>query len=347
MTMTKHRQETVTPEFIQIHYEELKTTLQEILLKYSFSHEDAATCAGVFALNSLEGVYSHGVNRFPKFVEYVKAGHVVAGNRAVLKHAAGAIEQWDGQSGPGPVNAFIAADRAMELARQYGIGCIALAHTNHWMRGGTYAWKPARDGFAYIAWSNTIANMPPWGAIDAKLGNNPLIIGVPHNGEAIVLDMALSQYSFGALEIRKQKNEQLPFPGGYDKNGNLTTDPAAIMESWRPLPIGYWKGAGLSLLLDILATILSGGLSTSALTAQGAERNLSQIFIAIDLQKLHHYSAIGDMIKSIISDYASATPANNEGPIRYPGESVLATRKKNLEQGIPVLKETWEKVLML
>ena len=242
------------------------------------------------------------------------------------------------------MNAFIAVDRAMELAREYGMGCVTLANTNHWMRGGTYGWKAAKAGFAYIAWSNTIANMPPWGAVEARLGNNPIIIAVPQGDEAVVLDMALSQYSFGAMEIHKQNNKQLPLPGGYDKNGKLTTDPASIMESWRPLPIGYWKGAGLSLLLDVLATLLSGGRSTSELTAQGAERNLSQVFIAIDLGKLHNHSAMGEILKRILDDYASARPEKEGNAIRYPGENVVATRRENLANGIPVLKETWEKV---
>lgn len=330
------------PEYLRIPFDELKSTLENILLKNGFPESAARTCAEVFGVNTLEGVYSHGVNRFAKFLDYAKAGHVVAHSQAVKKHGTGSIEQWDGQLGPGPVNAYIAADRAMELARQYGMGCVALANTNHWLRGGTYAWKAARAGFAYIAWSNTIANMPPWGAVDAKLGNNPLIIGVPQGDDAVVLDMALSQYSFGALEIKKQNNQQLPLPGGYDKDGNLTTDPAAIIESWRPLPIGYWKGAGLSLLLDVLATLLSGGLSTSAVTAQGAERGLSQVFIAINLRSLHNYTAIGDMLNAILADYHSATPAKPGDLIRYPGEGVVRTRKENLEKGVPVLKETWE-----
>ena len=342
-------------DFIYIPFDELKSTLQSILIKNGFPTSHAQTCAEVFATNTLEGVYSHGVNRFPKFMEYVKAGYVIPHSHAVKVHAAGSIEQWDGQSGPGPVNAYIAVDRAMELARQYGMGCVTLANTNHWLRGGTYAWKAAKAGFAYIAWSNTISNMPPWGSVDRKLGNNPIIIAVPgpardieddtDEAEAIVLDMALSQYSFGALEIRKQKGEQLPLPGGYDKNGILTTDPAAIMESWRPLPIGYWKGAGLSLLLDILATVLSGGRSTAEISADNTEQRLSQVFIAVDLGKLHNHTAIGESLRSIIDDYHSATPAKKGDKIRYPGENIAAIRKDNLEKGVPVLKETWGKVL--
>lgn len=335
----------VEPEYVYIPFDELTFRLEQILLSHDFPPAAAKTCAEVFATNSLEGVYSHGLNRFPKFIEYVKEGHVKANQQAVLRHATGSVEQWDGQSGPGPVNAYIAAERAMALATQYGMGCVALANTNHWMRGGTYAWKAARAGFAYIAWTNTMANMPAWGAKDARLGNNPLIIGVPHDGEAIVLDMALSQYSFGALEIRKQSGQRLPFPGGYDSEGNLTTDPEAIMKSWRPLPIGYWKGAGLSLLLDILATLLSGGLSTAQITAQGTEKNSSQVFIAIDLSKLHNPANLQRALNDILADYHESLPAAKGTNVRYPGEQILAIRDENLKRGIPVLKETWLRVV--
>src|SRR6202012_4634193 len=122
-----------------------------------------------------------------------------------------------------------------------------------------------------------------WGGIDARLGNNPLIIAVPRTDGHVVLDMAISQYSFGKLNLYKSKNEQLPLPGGYDKDGNLTTDPAAIIESLRPLPIGFWKGSGLSLVLDLLATVLSQGRSTADVTNAGSESGVSQVFIAIKL----------------------------------------------------------------
>lgn len=336
---------TAEPQLLHIPFAELKSRLKEILLQNGFAAPAAETCADVFAVNSLEGVYSHGVNRFPKFIDYVKAGHVNAHSHAVMKHSAGSIEQWDGQSGPGPVNAIIASGRAMELARQYGLGCVALANTNHWMRGGTYGWRVAKAGFAYIAWSNTIANMPAWGAKDPRLGNNPLIVAVPHGDEAIVLDMAMSQYSFGALEIRKQNKQRLPLPGGYDREGNLTTDPAAIMESWRPLPIGYWKGAGLTLLLDVLATILSGGQSTAQVTAQNAETKISQVFVAVDIGKLHNHATIAMAINSILEDYHASVPEKDGIRIRYPGENVAAIRLQNLKHGIPVLKETWDRVI--
>lgn len=335
------------PETIRVPYHDLESRLYGILLSHQLSQAEAKTLAGIFAMNTLDGVYSHGVNRFSKFIEYLREGHIKGDQSPVCKNRMGSMEQWDGQSGPGPLNAIACTERAMELARQYGIGCVSLANTNHWLRGGTYGWHAAKAGFACIAWSNTQANMPAWGATDPKLGNNPLVIAVPQGSEAIVLDMAMSQFSYGALEIKEKRNEQMPVPAGYDPEGNLTTDPAGIIASRRPLPIGYWKGAGLSLLLDVLATILSGGLSTAQITAQNAETNLSQIFIAIDISKLHNYTTIATALSDILADYHQSIPEREGARIRYPGEQVIALRKENMKYGVPVLRKTWAEVVEL
>ncbi len=334
-------------DFLKIPFPEMESMLIRVLIKYGFSEAKAKACAGVFIGNSLDSVYSHGVNRFVKFIGLVKGGYVQPNHDPILKHGVGGIEQWDGQSGPGPSNALFATDRAMAVAASNGIGCVTLANTNHWMRGGTYGWRAAKAGFVFIGWSNTIANMPAWGAVDSRLGNNPLVLAVPYHGEAIVLDMAMSQYSYGALEIAQQKNEKLSVPGGYDENGVLSYDPAAIKKSWRALPIGYWKGAGLSLLLDILGVVLSGGLSTSEISKQKIETKLTQVFMAIDISKLHHYKSIASAIDQIIEDYKQSVPEVASKKIRYPGENILAIRSENLKSGIPIYREMWGEIQAL
>ena len=335
------------PQTIFVSAAQMQQEFARILLKQGFTEEKAQACAGIFTANSADGVYTHGVNRFPRFVRYIKDGFVQPGAAPVLKSAFGGLEQWDGRLGPGPLNAVEATNRAMQLATQYGIGCVALANTNHWMRGGTYGWQAAKAGFVFIGWTNTIANMPAWGAKDSRLGNNPLIFALPFREEAIVLDAAMSQYSFGAMEMAQLKNEPLPQYGGYDKNGQLTTDPAAVLESRRPLPIGYWKGAGLALLLDLLAVILSGGLSTADISTKAVEYGLSQVFVAIDITKLPNHSAIPAVLEAIIHDYHQSIPQSDKNKITYPGERVLQTRERNLAAGIPVLKQVWEEIIQL
>ena len=332
--------------FISVSADKMLSEFNRILLEYGFAKDKALKCAEVFTASSVDGVYTHGVNRFAKFIKYVVDGHIKPDNEPVCIHRAGAIEQWNGQLGPGPLNALVCTDRAMEIASEQGMGCVAIANTNHWMRGGTYGWRAAKKGYAFIGWTNTIKNMPAWGGIDAKLGNNPMVIAVPYQNEAIVLDMAMSQFSYGALDLNVLKNQKLPVPGGYDKNGVLTTDPAAIRDSERTLPIGYWKGSGLSLLLDVLAAMLSGGFPVVDVSKQNVENNLSQVFIAISVSKLKNFSSIPALLQHIIDDYHQSIPDKNSR-VLYPGERVLAVREENSKQGIPVIEKVWNDIMAL
>ena len=320
---------------------------ESILIRNGFSADASRQLADVFTENSVDGIYSHGVNRFSTFINHNKSGFITHDVLPILKSQFNGIEQWDGQLGAGIINATFATSRCMELAESFGIGCVTLSNTNHWMRGGTYGWQAAKKGFVFIGWTNTTANMPAWGALDAKLGNNPIVFALPFKEEAIVLDMAVSQFSYGAMEMKLLQQEELSVFGGFDESGSLTKDPAAIMQSRRTLPVGYWKGAGLSLLLDILAAILGGGKSTHEISKLPAEYGLSQVFITIDLKKLHHFQSIQFIIDGIIKDYLQSVPFDENGVITYPGERVLQNRQRNLEFSIPVQESVWERILQL
>ncbi|MDZ7936017.1 MAG: 3-dehydro-L-gulonate 2-dehydrogenase [Emticicia sp.] len=325
----------------------MQSTFERILLSNGLSENKAKICAEIFTTNSLDGIYTHGVNRFPRFIKYLKGGFVKPDAEPSLVSTFGGIEQWDGNLGPGPLNAIHATETAMRLAKEHGIGCVGLSNTNHWMRGGTYGWQAAKAGFVFIGWTNTIANMPAWGATDARLGNNPLVMALPYENEAIVLDMAMSQYSFGAIELAAMKGEKLSVIGGFDTEGNLTDDPNEIIKSTRSMPVGYWKGAGLSLLLDILSVVLSGGLATHEISKEEVEYRLSQVYIAIDVSKLGNHSSISAAIERIIEDYHQSVPISASKKITFPGERVLNTREMNTTNGIPVLKNIWEEILSL
>lgn len=335
------------PEIIRVPFEALKNEFARVLEGVGFETEAGARCARLFAENTLDGIATHGINRFPRFVEHVRKGYIRVTAQPELLHRAGAIEQWDGCLGPGPLNAQFAADRAIALSKECGIGCVALSNTNHWMRGGSYAWQAAKAGCVFIGWTNTIANMPAWGAVDRRLGNNPFVLGLPFDNEAVVLDMAMSQFSYGTMESHKLRATVLPVPGGYTSDGELTTDPSEILGSNRALPIGYWKGSGLALLLDLLAVILSGGSSTAQISRQDAEYALSQIFIAIDLSRLRNYQTINETIHGIINDLHESIPVDERQKIIYPGERVVRTRRENLANGIPVDASIWNEIVQL
>ena len=163
---------------MRVQYDVMVQEFARVLEKKGFTHEDAENAAIIFAQNSLAGVYSHGLNRFPRVVSYLEKGEIDPNARATCEMKMGAIERWDGHRGFGPLNAKRAMDRACELAKENGIGCVALGNNNHWMRGGTYGWLAADHGCIGICWSNTMPNMPAWGGLNRKIGNNPLIMAV-------------------------------------------------------------------------------------------------------------------------------------------------------------------------
>ncbi|MGI4727024.1 MAG: 3-dehydro-L-gulonate 2-dehydrogenase [Janthinobacterium lividum] len=327
---------------MRLSHQQLQQEFERILLKHNFSTIKAALCSGIFADNSLDGVYSHGLNRFPVFIEHIKNGLVNPEAEPELLSENGSMLHYDGHLAPGIYNATLAMNKAIDAAKTNGISCVTLKNTNHWMRGGTYGWLAANAGCIGICFTNTIANVPPWGGNEPRLGNNPLVIAVPKTGGHLVLDMAMSQYSYGKLQEYELKNEQLPFPGGYDLDGNLTTDPTKIKQSQRALPIGMWKGSGLSLMLDVLLTALSGGKSTKEITASEKESGVSQTFIAIHQPDLHQ-----NLIEQIIDFTKSSATDESEGEIYYPGEKTLITRNKNRAEGIPVNEAIWNAVCKL
>ncbi len=327
-----------------VSFKELKLQFKRVLTKEGFHEEKAELLASVFAENNLSGKASHGLNRFSGFIDSVRKGYVKKNVEPEKISSLSSLEQWDGKFGAGPVNAMFCMQRAIELAKDFGIGCVALRNTNHWMCGGTYGWKAAEAGFIYISWTNAIPMMPPWGSLEPKLGNNPLVVAVPSPNGHIVLDFAMTQYSYGALEILKQKNKNTEYDAGFDSKGNLTKDPSEVLKTKGGLPIGLWKGAGFSLVLDLLASILSGGNSSYRVGKQNIEMGVSQVYIAFNPSLPGIKEHAMEIINETIEDLHSSTQID-KNEIYYPGETSAKKRKKYLKEGIPLNPVQWKQLL--
>ena len=332
---------------VTVQADEMQRVLNEVFLEYSFPKNKSATLASVHTESTLYGVNSHGIDRVAKFIKYIELGLVKIDAEAARAETFGSIERWDGHSGPGILNALTCTDRAIALAKDYGMGLVALRNTNHWMRGGTYGWRMAEAGCIGILFTNTTHNMPAWGGRDPRTGNNPLIVAIPRAGGHVVLDMALSQFSFGGLNAHRLRGEELPFPGGWDAQGELSTTPADIIASERALPIGYWKGSALSMVLDMLATLLSAGSSTYRIGQRGHETDVSQVFLCLDPARFPNPELQTQLLEEII-DYNHSGPPLREGQrTYYPGERALANFQRNSKIGMQVSEQVWQEVLAL
>ena len=330
----------------RIPFEEMQETVCRAFIRAGMPEEKAATCARIHTESSRDGVYSHGLNRVERFVDYLDKGWVDPLGEPQLVAAMGSMEVYDGQLGPGILNAISCMNRATEIAAENGMGMVSLRNTTHWMRGGAFGWQAAEKGFISMCWTNTESCMPAWGGKSGAIGNNPFIIGIPRATGHVVLDMAMSQYSYGKLQVTRLAGQKLPYPGGFDDNGQLTDDPGAIEATRRILPMGYWKGSGFAVMLDLLSALFSGGLTTAGVDRKnlGSCGSCCQVFIAIDPLKINDQAFVDNALAETIQQLRDSVPAAENGSINYPGERSIQTREENMRLGIPVDDGVWAKV---
>lgn len=333
---------------MRLSFDEIYQEIKRVFIKYGLSEEKAEICARVHTESTYDGIYSHGVNRVARFVDYLRKGWVDADAEPTLEKELGAIEIINGNMGPGVLNALYAVDRAMELADKYGIGMVGIKNTTHWMRGGTYGLKVAKKGYVGIMWTNTEACMPPWGAKECRLGNNPFVMACPGTDEVpvLLLDMAISQYAYGKLQVLRLAGKKLPLPGGFDKDGNITDDPGAIEDSMRIMPVGYWKGSSLSFMLDVLGAVLTDGVGAADLnaSAKGSCGGCSQVMIVINPEKISDGDSMKKTIKKEIEYMKGAELSENSSGIHAPGEGRISFNASHDRDGIFVDDTVWSEI---
>ena len=333
---------------MRVPFEEVVAGVSAALQAVGVPPERAGVSARLIAETDRDGVATHGVARVPRLLAAVRAGYIDPAAEPRVVTQAGALERWDGGRGVGNVGAHAAMARAMELAREFGLGGVGLGNASHWMRGGAFGWQAAEAGFAAICWTNTLPNLPPWGAKTAAVGNNPLVIAVPagDGGTPLVLDMAMSQFSYGTLAKYRLAGEPLPAPGGYDEAGELTTDPAAIERTQRALPVGFWKGSGLAFALEVLGTMLAGGRATHEMGPDPlAEVGQSQVFLALDVSRTADAAEQGRVLREAAAALHAAEPVVAGRPARYPGEGTMRARAESARLGVEVPDAAWAEVV--
>ena len=161
--------------------------------------------------------------------------------------------------------------------------------------------------------------------------------------------MAISQYAYGKLQVTRLAGKKLPFPGGFDKDGNLTDDPGAIEESMRILPIGYWKGSSFAFMLDILGSVLTDGVGAVDLNAEtkGSCGGCSQVMIVIDPKKTTTEQHMSETIKRAIEYLKSAELSEHSNGIMAPGEDYVQFNKDHDKNGIFVDDTVWAEICSL
>ena len=331
---------------IYVKYEEAVAKMKKGLVRY-MDENTAERFAEVFAGNSLDGVYSHGMNRYPRYLSDMDCGLCNAKiTEAEKVSGIGGLEVWDAHFGVGPLIACQMAQRAIELAKTHGIACVALRNNSHWLRAGRYGLMMADAGMMGLCMTNTCMNLVAYGAQIPSTGNNPITFAIPRRAGSLVMDMAVSQYAFGKLEIMAQEGGMLDTACGYDVDGNLTNDPKKITESKLMMPMALWKGSALSIMIDLMTSMLSLGRTSLEIgKPSDGEAGMSQMFICMNPAAVVDMDKAEEQMEKTIEFLNGLEPKAGMSGVHAPGQNLEKTRARNRERGIPVTEETWQKIL--
>jgi LDH2 family malate/lactate/ureidoglycolate dehydrogenase len=301
---------------------------------------DAAKIAELMLEADLTGADAHGVFRLPQYVNRLKLGSTNARPTIKVERTAPATALVDGDNGMGHLVVARAVETATELARECGVAWVGCRMSGHAGAAGVYAALPLKADMIGVYSAVANANhMPLAGGAEPLLGTNPLAIAIPAGEEPpLVLDIATSIVSYGTIKNHKLLNRPLQVDWMIDpKTGAAVIDPQKSGEALL-LPMGGYKGAGLALMLGLLAGTLNGALFGRDIVDFNADpgtvTNTGQFVLVLDpsrFQKLDAFKAEVDRHIRSLRD-SQALPGNDA--VRLPGEQRAKRRADRLSNGL-------------
>jgi L-2-hydroxycarboxylate dehydrogenase (NAD+) len=300
---------------------------------------DAAKVAELMLEADLAGADAHGVFRLPQYIRRIRAGGVNPKAYITVENTAPATAIVDGDNAMGHLVMQRAADTAFALAKDTGVAWVGARRSNHAGAAGTYAAMALPHDMIGIYSAVANANhMPAWGAAESLLSTNPIAIAVPAGEEPpVVLDIATTVVSYGTVKAYKLQGK--PMPEGWMVSA---TDSARSAEGLL-LPIGGHKGAGLALVLGLLAGVLNGAAFGREVVDFNADDesacNTGHFIIALDISRFIPLATFKSEIDRQLRDLKASPVLPGFDAIRLPGEQRQVRRAERMAKGVPVFPE--------
>lgn len=309
--------------------------------KLGLSRADAQLTADNLIFANLRGVDSHGIIRLKIYTDRLRAGGFKANvqPQVVSEHPSSALI--DAQNGVGQVAATAAMKVAIEKAAKTGMAVVSVKNSNHFGASAFYAFQAVERGMIGFATTNAGPTMAPTGGREARLGNNAFAIAIPAGQfPPLVLDMATGAVAWGKIFVAQQEKKRIPTTWALDKHGVPTDDPNAAAHQGLIQPFGGYKGYGLSLLIDILTGVLSGGgFSTHVRTLYKEIETPAQIAHTCAALRVEAFMPLDEFrqrMDQIIQSMRSCPTAPGVERIFVPGEIENETERRRRADGIPI-----------
>ncbi len=313
--------------------------------------DDARIVASELRDANLVGHDSHGVMRLMQYADSIRTGHMRPENRSVVLTETPSWALIDGQFHFGQVTMTHALKVGTEKAAQTGTATVLVRNCNHVGRLGSYTERAAQQGFFCLMCVNAPGpgGVAPYGGIDQKLGTNPISIAAPHGESQFVLDMTTSAVAEGKVRVAFQKGEPVPSGWIIDAHGNPTTNPADLYA--KPpgalLPLGGelgFKGFGLSVMIDLLAGVLSG----SGVCRTDLPRGANGVWLyLLDIKAVIPQEEYDSWVNTYVNSIKGSRKQQGVTEILMPGEIEQRRKKQRLAEGVSLPDETWRQINVL
>jgi len=335
------------PGPVTVPVDALERLIRDLFEAAGVSPEDAATAAPVFVWANLRGVDSHGLARVPRYLELFESGEANATPDITVDSSTPGVVVIDADRAPGPVALTKAADVAIERARTQGIALVAVRGTVHTGAIGYYTSRIADAGLVGLGLVAGMPNMAYEGAAGASVATSPLAIAVPGSGAhpTVLLDMATAVIALGKIAQFKRAGRLLPEGAAVTADGVPTTDPN---EAKIPLPVGGAKGSGLSLMFELLTSVL---VTAPILTgfhggAEGGRKHRQNAtLIAIDPSALGSAEEFAANVDATIETIQGLPVAPGSDRVIVPGQRGAETFAARSDAGIPVGEKLWAELV--
>lgn len=333
-------------ESVVIKRETLEDLGARLFSAYGLSAEDAKTASKILVNSDARGVESHGFARLPVYLDRIEHQGSSASAQPTIEYEFGAIAMINGNNALGLITGTFAMQKAISLAKSFGIGAVSVKGSGHYGPAAEYALLGTEHQCITVSTTNVNTSMAPWGSITPLLGNNPIAIAAPTSRHPYVLDMALSTVARGKIRLAAARGDEIPLGWGLDARGVPTTDAKAALEGLIT-PLGGPKGSGLAIAVDILCSVLSGAPTSPEVVSQGkldTPQNVSHFFIAIHIPAFTEFDRFVSDLDAMLNRIRGSEPAANVDRIFAPGDIEFEHEIEVNRSGIKLQASTWSEI---
>ncbi|MFX1375256.1 MAG: Ldh family oxidoreductase [Promethearchaeota archaeon] len=356
----------ITPsdEIVYIDVNILRSFMKDVFIGLKVPEQDAEIIAEVLITSDLRGIESHGIQRCKMYYDRIKAGIYNPKTNIEIVNDNKSTAVIDGHCGMGHVIAYNAMKLAIEKAKKYGIGAVAVRNSTHFGIAGYYSLMATKEGMIGFVTTNTRPSVPPTFGVEPMLGTNPLTYGAPTDEEfPFLIDAATSIIQRGKVEVYNRIHKPLPDGLIISNNGNSKSDPGVVLNklinrSAALLPLGGegettsgHKGYGYATFAEILSAALQEGIylrDTAGIVENNQKRlKVGHFFLAINISNFLPLKRFQEIAGNIMRELRSSKLAPGKDKIYTAGEKEYNAEIERNKTGIPINKSLQEDIITM